>query len=191
MERSSAEMSRVVSSFFSGQPYKGVVYSNLQMYGPNISEDVDPDCLIKPVSFSTFWPGGIQYAEQRVFGSFLLAPSAGRTDYSKISQIRKTLLSLELSKRALRRWSGIKADYDATYREPEQSTNDWMVPVACEVSNVPFASAVLSEVISHRRITAGQTIAHLYFPAMMNNPRLALQVLQATQRNVITEEQLH
>jgi len=183
-------MKELTVGLFQTQIYKTVAYSNLQLYGNEISEVVDRECLIRPTSVSTYWPGGLPYLGETGFGTFLLGQKANLTDYSKIAQIRETVLGLELSKRALKRWDDVIAERSKQSGYGQRPETDYYLPLACEVSGVPLSALVLSEVIRHRKIKAGQTVAHLYFPSAIVNPKLALNDLKVAQRVTIAEEQI-
>ena len=179
-------MGVALTSILSGQPYRGVYYSNLQMYGPDFSEEIDPECQVQSTAVSTYWPGGLPERKQHLFGTYIMEKLTPNEACKQIAQKRTNLLSLQLSKRAIRRWE----DFNGNNGGRNSQTSDEMVSMACEISQVPYVSAVFSRVIRHRKIKTGQSVAHLYFPTMTKDPRFALAELQQAQKAAIDEEKL-
>jgi hypothetical protein len=187
----SSELLQATHSMVFGEPYNGIIYSNLQLYSnsgesTDLSDSLDPDCRIKPEVVASYWPGDIP-GTQNTFASFYLDPeAAGDNPRVHVAELRQQLLGLQLSKTALRRYATSRANADLE-SDPRV---DAITESVCQMRGAPAAAVILSRVLTHKTIRPGDQVAQLYFPSFVSNPRVALDAFRAAQQRVIDEEQL-
>jgi hypothetical protein len=175
----------VMTSLLSDRPYNDVLYSNLQLYSEDINEAIDPDCIIKPQIFSSYWPGGIPEAGN-TFATLIINGSTLPDPTRSIATNREQILGLKLSRRACRRWS----DFRLQSGLPSSYDVDDTLPSICAIKEIPLGAVLISEVVEHRKIKAGRRVASLYFPTIVHSPAISLESLQKAQQDTIAEEAL-
>lgn len=178
----------VATALLRDQPYHDVSYSNLQLYGDNIQDAVDRDCIVAPQSLSMVWPGGIP----EVGNHFLTVLLDGEQPITHVQAIRQKIMSLKLSRRAIKRWDAFNQQISEQYgiQKLPAEIEPPFIEQMCIVKTAPLAVVSLAKVISHKKIKANEMIANLYFPTMMQSPVYALERLQEAQQGVINEERI-
>lgn len=180
---------QAVDTMLSGQPFHGIGYSNLQLYGGEFDEAVDPHCLVEREYVSTYWPGGIPEPNGK-FSTMKFHRDEDKMPYGAIGEVRKQILGLQLSKRALRRWQDFRAHVTSQLGIETNEHTDLLVPDLCAQQEAPIGAILISRVERHNKIKTGRRIAHLYFPTVVSAPSFVLDILQAAQQKTIDEEQL-
>ncbi len=178
-------------SIMANRPYNGVSYANLQAYGTGLVETTDPEFLGKPYYCATYWPGRIPDMPASQFAAVLIEPPENNQEnYARLSALREQVLGLKLSRRAVRRWHDSLPGLAEQIGYTPTAETDSAIPDICAAVAAPMSAVLLMEVIRHKKIKAGQSIASVYFPAIMHSPTVALEWLQAAQQGAIDEERL-
>lgn len=173
---------QAVSILYSDGFFRGIGYSSLQLYSNTMSEKTDPHCLFQPEAIASYWPGGIKGSDHHL--ATLTSDTLGN---KHIAETRERILSLKLSKTAMRRWNDHIVQMHAVNPRPERIKDEDILDV-CAISNAPFALISLGRVTRHKFAKPGSHLGFLYFPNALKSPAFALETLQQAQRDTIEEE---
>lgn len=176
-----AEVSYATNAMMVGEPYKGVLYTSLQLSGRPVAKPADRhgDGILLPQLVTTYWPGGADGVPPE---SVMTADFIGEgedddgayltdTVHEMAYAVHRQIFGMDLANTTLRAWR-YKADPLA------RNTVDYDVLGISYGQYVPLGGVAISQVVAHNQLRTGAYVANLYFPDRTTYPVFVLNAIK-------------
>lgn len=174
------EVSNATNAMLVDEPYHGVRYASLQLSGRNIAKPADRtgEGLLLPRLAVTYWPAGAHDVAPGSVVSMDLTDAAFAEggapvdeDYAQAIEIRRQIFGMDLADTTL-----VGARYEkGTLARIAVDRKAW---TTSREQSVPLGAVVISRVVQHDQLRAGDFAATLYFPATTEYPLFVLRSLK-------------
>lgn len=182
-------MRAMTESLFMEGAVGRVRYTNTLLSGPDVSDTLDPDFVLKPRIGAGYWPG--EGLDGHSYAATMLETVSNFNPLEEQKTLRQFILAAHIGEAALARYDELE-EANPQVRDFRRQFGPLLMPATidrCVANRAPFSYLLKGTVVQSELIRPGTQQAFLYYPLGIT-PKNALASLRGAVKRAQKEEMI-